>query len=63
MRAPAQQAELFLKRAAELERRAIGKQEGALRDTLRTLAAYYRELSDQASQQQRTAIDRRESVT
>jgi len=42
MRAPAQQAELFLKRAAELERRAIGKQEGALRDTLRTLAAYYR---------------------
>ena len=52
MRAPAQQAELFLKRAAELERRAIGKQEGALRDTLLTLAAYYRELSDQASQQQ-----------
>ena len=52
-----QQAELFLNRAVEFERQAARKREGALRDTLLTLAAYYRELSDQASQQQRTAIE------
>ena len=49
-RTPAPQAELFLNRAAELDRPAVGKRDGALRDTLQTLAAYYRELSDRASQ-------------
>jgi len=58
-----QQAELFLNRAVEFERQAARKPEGAFRDTLLLLAAYYRELSDQASQRQRTAIDRPESVT
>jgi hypothetical protein len=57
MPTPAQQAELFLKRAVELERRAVGNREGSLGDTLLTLAAYYRELSDQASQHQRTVSE------
>jgi hypothetical protein len=51
MRTPVDQAQLFFSRAVELEKRAADKGEGKLRETLLTLAAYYRELSLQAHQQ------------
>jgi len=51
MRTPVDQAQLFFSRAVELERRAADKGEGKLKETLLTLAAYYRELSTQAHQQ------------
>ena len=51
MRTPVDQAQLFFSRAVELEKRAADKGEGKLKETLLTLAAYYRELSTQAHQQ------------
>lgn len=53
MRTPVDQVELFFSRAVELEKRAADKHEGKLKQTLLTLAAYYRELSQQAQQQTR----------
>jgi molybdenum-dependent DNA-binding transcriptional regulator ModE len=53
MRTPVDQVELFFSRAVELEKRAADKQESKLKQTLLTLAAYYRELSQQAQQQTR----------
>jgi hypothetical protein len=50
MRTPVDQVELFFSRAVELEKRAVDKHEGKLKETLLTLAAYYRELSKQAQQ-------------
>jgi hypothetical protein len=51
MRTPVDQAQLFFSRAVELEKRAADKGEGKLKETLLTLAVYYRELSVQAHQQ------------
>jgi len=51
VRTPVDQAQLFFSRAVELERRAADKGEGKLKETLLTLAAYYRELSTQAHRQ------------
>lgn len=51
MRTPVDQVKLFFNRAIELEKRAADKHEGKLKETLLTLAAYYRELSRQAHQQ------------
>ncbi len=46
------QAELFLNRAIECEKRASQNQEsGTLKTTLLTLADYYRQISKQASRQ------------
>jgi len=50
MRTPVDQVELFSSRAIELEKRAADKHAGKLKETLLTLAAYYRELSKQAQQ-------------
>jgi hypothetical protein len=43
------QAEIFLKRAAELESRAARHADGTLKDNLLRLAQYYRQLSEQAT--------------
>jgi len=51
MRTPVDQAELFLNRALQLEKRAAGKHEGKLKETLLALATHYHKLAKEACEQ------------